>query len=96
MKSLAAKLKDQYGQQVTYIHCLAHCTELIINDPISHSQMLQTAFSTLKYLQCSLATSGSSFVSSVHRGGVRNALTAINEGLLYTLFLDMYPKRVKL
>ena len=30
MKSLAQKLKNRYGQQVSYIHCLAHCTELVV------------------------------------------------------------------
>ena len=36
MKSLAAKLLDQYEQQVRYN---TYCTELIVKDAISHSQM---------------------------------------------------------
>ena len=49
-ESLAAKLKNQYGQQVTCIHCPAQCMELIVKDTICHSQILQTTFSTLKHL----------------------------------------------
>ena len=40
MESLAEKLKNCYGQQVSYIHCLAHCTELVVRDTISSSKLL--------------------------------------------------------
>ena len=39
MKSLAEKFKNCYGQQVSYIHCLAHCTELIVKDTTSSSEL---------------------------------------------------------
>ena len=48
MKSLAQKLKSCYGQQVLYIHCLAHCTELVVKDNISSSELLQLAVCILK------------------------------------------------
>ena len=50
MKLLAEKLKNCYGQQVSYIHCLAHCTELVVKDTISSSELLQLAMCTLKKL----------------------------------------------
>ena len=50
MKSLAEKLKNCYGQQIWYIHCLAHCTELVVKDTISSSELLQLAMCTLKKL----------------------------------------------
>ena len=48
MKSLAEKLKSCYGQQVPYIHCLAHCTELVVKDAISSSKLLQLVMYTVK------------------------------------------------
>ena len=50
MKSLAEKLKSCYGQQVSYTDCLAHCTELVVKDTISNSELLQLAMCTLKKL----------------------------------------------
>ena len=50
MKSLAEKLKNCYGQQLSYIHCLAHCTTLIVKDTITSSELLQLEMRTLKKL----------------------------------------------
>ena len=50
IKSLAEKLKNCYEQQVLYIHCLAHCTELVAKVTRSSSELLQLAMCTLKKL----------------------------------------------
>ena len=50
MKSLAEKLKNCDEQQVSYIDCLAHCTELVVKDTISSLELLQQAMCTLKKL----------------------------------------------
>ena len=46
MKSLAEKLKNCCGQQVPYIRCLAHCTELVVKDTIFSWELLQLAMFT--------------------------------------------------
>ena len=48
-KSLAEKLENCYGQ-VSYIHCLAHCTKIVAIDTISSLELLQLAMCTLKKL----------------------------------------------
>ena len=55
MKSLAEKLKNCYGQQVSYIHCLAHCTKSVAKDTTSSSELLQLAVCTLKKMYTFLA-----------------------------------------
>ena len=49
MKSLTAIYENQNRSLVTYTHCLAHCTELIVKNTILHLQMAQIAISNLKH-----------------------------------------------
>jgi hypothetical protein len=40
MKSLANKLKSEVGTQASYIHCFAHCNELVVKDAQSKSSLI--------------------------------------------------------
>ena len=43
MKSLAQKLKSEIAPNVIYVHCFAHCNELIVKDAIKESGLLETS-----------------------------------------------------
>ena len=43
MKKLARDVKEYAGAQALYVHCLAHCTELIIKDAVEVSHLLSDA-----------------------------------------------------
>ena len=43
MKSLARKLKEDIAPNAVYVHCFAHCNELIVQDAIKQSNLLSTS-----------------------------------------------------
>ena len=43
MKSLAEKIKKEMNQSAIFIHCLAHCQELIFKDATKHCSLLEDA-----------------------------------------------------
>ncbi|XP_028414347.1 uncharacterized protein LOC114537506 [Dendronephthya gigantea] len=43
MKSLARKLKASVAKNAMYVHCFAHCNELIVKDAISRCPLLSTS-----------------------------------------------------
>jgi hypothetical protein len=43
MKSLARKLQADVAPNAIYVHCFAHCNELIIKDTTKQSNLLSTS-----------------------------------------------------
>ena len=43
MKRLAALIKDEVCKHALYIHCFAHCNELVFKDATSQSRMVADA-----------------------------------------------------
>ncbi len=40
MKSLARLVKQEICQHATFVHCFAHCNELVFKDATSHSPLV--------------------------------------------------------
>ena len=50
MRCLAKKMKENVAPNAIYMHCLAHCNELVVKDAMKESTMLSSALELCKSL----------------------------------------------